>query len=153
MKTSWVYTVPLLILCFITCLSFLLIFGLSGWRFLVFFTFNTALSIVISKSTKSSDDDILFEVIVSSFAYEDEEVSSSCEKVDDDEFNIHVTNETNDCECMAAPDVVDEHVDNDEDSSNEQVDDDLERRSEEFIGRGRQRWREEMEREKMSKFE
>ncbi|KAL7597058.1 hypothetical protein Lser_V15G30491 [Lactuca serriola] len=162
MKNTWAYTLPLLILCLITCLSFLVIFGLVGSRFLIFFTFNTALSVVISRSSKSCGDDILLRLVINSFAYEDKEaeieVGSSCDSVDDHDDINTAPNEIDDCECDSEPELVQKHVNDDEEFLDEEVDDDLgvdddlEKRSQEFIEKGRQRWREEMERDHMNRF-
>lgn len=147
------YIISLLVLFFITCLSFLLIFGLSGWRCFVFLTFNTALSVVINRSSRSSGDDLLFEILIRSFAYEDingmENEVGSCFNTMDDEGCKSASHDINDDdECEGAPNDVEELVEGDQDSFTQRVDDELARRSEEFIKRGRQRWREEMDRDR-----
>ncbi|MFS7927466.1 hypothetical protein Hanom_Chr04g00309401 [Helianthus anomalus] len=198
MKNIWIYTISLLVLCLVTCLPFVLFFSVSWWRFLVFVTFNTALSFVINRSSRSTDDGDLFEVLISSFTCEDKEIEKdvdSCVNIDEEDhfYNHYDEDHHNDYDdgCMSAPDddenkhtphgvdenkglaqYVDEEdhrhdydvgcmsaPDDDENKnaphgvdenkgSTQRVIDDLKRRSEEFIERGKQRWRDEKERDR-----
>ncbi|KAI3828857.1 hypothetical protein L1987_02967 [Smallanthus sonchifolius] len=131
MKNIWIYTIALFVLCLIICLSFILIFHVSGWRFLVFLTFNTALSVVIHRSSRSGGDDDLFEILIRSFTDEDEK--SAPNDIDENKSASHD---------------VEEDVEDNEDCLTQRVNDDLKRRSEEFIKRGKQRWRDEKERDR-----
>ncbi|KAF5774886.1 hypothetical protein HanXRQr2_Chr13g0605811 [Helianthus annuus] len=231
MKNIWIYTIPLLVLCLVTCLPFVLIFGVSWWRFLVFVTFNTALSFVINRSSRSTDDEDIYEVLISSFTYKNKEVEKdvdSCVNIDEEDHFYNHYHYDYDDGCMSAPDddenkntphgvdenkglaqyideedhrhdyddgcmsapdddenknashngvddnkglaqYVDEedhhddgctsapdddenknapHGVDDSKGSAQRVNDDLKRRSEEFIERGKQRWRDEKERDR-----
>lgn len=165
-----VYVISLLVLCLVACLSFLLFFGLSGWRFLVFLTFNTALSVVINRGSRSSGEDVLFEVLITSLMYEDKEVGKeggSCFESENDDDDVDDNDGCNsapdgipddgecksasngipdDDECKSASNGIEEDAEDEEET--QLLEDDLERRSKEFIERGRQRWRDEMERDR-----
>ncbi|PWA84443.1 Retrovirus-related Pol polyprotein from transposon TNT 1-94 [Artemisia annua] len=137
-----VYVISLLVLCLIACLSFLLIFGLSGWRFLVFLTFNTALSVVINRGSRSSGEDVLFEVLITSLIVPD--------GIPDDDDECKSAPDGNgipdDDEGKSASNGIEEDAEDEEEA--QPLEDDLERRSKEFIERGRQRWRDEMEKDR-----
>ncbi|GKD15413.1 hypothetical protein Tco_1199820 [Tanacetum coccineum] len=129
------------------------------WRLFVFLTFNTALSIIINRGSRSSGEDVLFDVLITSLMYEDKEVEkegASCFESENDNDDAHDNDGCNslpdgipdDDECKSASNGIEEDVDDEEDFFTQPLEDDLERRSEEFIERGRQRWRDEMERDR-----
>ncbi|GJS24875.1 hypothetical protein Tco_0453507 [Tanacetum coccineum] len=129
------------------------------WRLFVFLTFNTALSVIINRGSRSSGEDVLFEVLITSLMYEDKEVEkegASCFESENDNDDADDNDGCNslpdgipdDDECKSASNGIEEDVDDEEDFFTQPLEDDLERRSEEFIERGRQRWRDEMERDR-----
>ncbi|KAL8238790.1 hypothetical protein R6Q59_015357 [Mikania micrantha] len=197
MKNICIYTIPLLILCLFTRIFCPLIFGVSVWRFLVFVTFNTALSVVSSRSSKSTSNDDLFEVLISLYAddgtklenevifFEQQRQTNDFLAMKDGNMMIWPTTprrkpnkkvKSEDCStqqvndrhcddyyddgCKSTPDDVDDDenmsarygakkdVSDNENSSTRQVNDDLKTRSDEFIEREKQRWRDENERDR-----